>query len=97
MSKTEFVPIGEAKGHPMLYWVGNRPLDYVTAFPAQLVETFNPTNACGPTTWTEWKLLWPKASSISGILKREQRVVVRVIWMSDRASLFKTFGSMLEE
>jgi 16S rRNA G966 N2-methylase RsmD len=27
----------------MLHWVGKRPLDYVTAFPAQLVETFNPT------------------------------------------------------
>lgn len=37
------VQIGEAKGRPMLHWVGKRPLDYVTAYPAQLVETFNPT------------------------------------------------------
>lgn len=37
------VEIGEAKGRPMLQWVGKRPLDYVTAYPAQLVETFNPT------------------------------------------------------
>jgi adenine-specific DNA-methyltransferase len=44
MSNRQTVPIGEAKGRPMLHWVGKRPLDHVTAFPAQLVETFNPTD-----------------------------------------------------
>jgi hypothetical protein len=34
------VKISPAKGRPMLHWVGKRPLDYVTAFPAQLVERF---------------------------------------------------------
>jgi adenine-specific DNA-methyltransferase len=43
MTKTENVNIGEAKGRPMLHWVGKRPLDYVTAYPAQKVEVFNPT------------------------------------------------------
>jgi adenine-specific DNA-methyltransferase len=43
MSQNQTVPIAEAKGRPMLHWVGKRPLDHVTAFPAQLVETFNPT------------------------------------------------------
>lgn len=43
MSNRQTVPIGEARGRPMLHWVGKRPLDYVTAFPAQSVETFNPT------------------------------------------------------
>jgi len=43
MTDTRAVQIGEAKGRPMLHWVGKRPLDQVTAFPAQLVETFNPT------------------------------------------------------
>lgn len=43
MTKKQTVQISEAKGRPMLHWVGKRPLDYVTAFPAQLVETFNPT------------------------------------------------------
>jgi len=43
MAKTPTIPIAEAKGRPMLHWVGKRPLDHVTAFPAQLVETFNPT------------------------------------------------------
>jgi adenine-specific DNA-methyltransferase len=42
MTKEQSVEIGEAKGRPMLHWVGKRPLDYVTAYPAQLVETFNP-------------------------------------------------------
>ena len=31
-----------AKGRPMLHWIGKRPLGAVTAFPAQLVETFDP-------------------------------------------------------
>ncbi len=43
MAEGTNVPIGEAKGRPMLHWVGKRPLDHVTAYPAQLVETFNPT------------------------------------------------------
>lgn len=43
MSKEQTVQIAEAKGRPMLHWVGKRPLDHVTAFPAQLMETFNPT------------------------------------------------------
>ena len=42
MTKEQTVQIAEAKGRPMLHWVGKRPLDHVTAFPAQLVETFNP-------------------------------------------------------
>ena len=37
------VKVGKAKGRPMLVWVGKRPLERVTAFPAQLVEAFNPT------------------------------------------------------
>lgn len=37
------VKVTAAKGRPMLTWVGKRPLQRVTAFPAQVVETFNPT------------------------------------------------------
>jgi len=44
MNEEQAVQIGEAKGRPMLHWVGKRPLSYVTAFPAQKVDTFNPTN-----------------------------------------------------
>lgn len=36
--------ITPAKGRPMLYWVGKKPLDYVKGFPAQLVEVFDPLN-----------------------------------------------------
>ncbi len=43
MTNKQTVRIAEAKGRPMLHWVGKRPLDHVTAYPAQLVETFNPT------------------------------------------------------
>jgi DNA modification methylase len=38
------VKIARAKGRPMLQWVGKRSPDRVTAFPAQLVETYDPTN-----------------------------------------------------
>ena len=37
------VQISAAKGRPMLTWVGKHPLQRVTAFPAQLVEKFDPT------------------------------------------------------
>lgn len=40
--KKQEVNVAAAKGRPMLTWVGKRPLRRVTAFPAQLVETFNP-------------------------------------------------------
>ena len=39
--KTE-MKISAAKGRPMLTWVGKHPVQRVTAFPAQLVEKFNP-------------------------------------------------------
>jgi hypothetical protein len=38
------VKLGAAKGRPMLQWVGKKPLSRVTAFPAQLVETFDPAH-----------------------------------------------------
>ncbi len=37
------VTITAPKGRPMLSWVGKHPLRHVTAFPAQHVETFDPT------------------------------------------------------
>ena len=41
---TQEVKVGKAKGRPMLQWVGKRPLDRLTAFPAQRVEIYNPTS-----------------------------------------------------
>jgi len=43
MPETTNVRIAEAKGRPMLHWVGKRPLDHVNAYPAQRIETYNPT------------------------------------------------------
>jgi len=46
------VEIKPAKGRPFLQWVGKQPLQRVTAYPAQLVETFslqpNPLNSPFP-------------------------------------------------
>ena len=42
MPETKTVTIKPAKGRPMLTWAGKRPLRNVTAYPAQLVETFSP-------------------------------------------------------
>ena len=39
------VEIKPAKERPMPTWVGKQPFSRVTAFPAQLVETFIPTVA----------------------------------------------------
>ena len=33
------------KGRPMLYWVGKRPIDTISNYPAQLVDTYNVENA----------------------------------------------------
>jgi adenine-specific DNA-methyltransferase len=62
--KTE-VKIASAKGRPMLVWVGKRPLSHVTAFPAQHVESFDPTIAFGsgtsrPGFWNDWPAAYPK-------------------------------------
>ena len=75
MTQVQTVRIAEAKGRPMLHWVGKRPLARVTAFPAQLVETSNPTGEELPspefgggafcstaTTRTCWPGCWPTAT-----------------------------------
>lgn len=59
------VKITAAKGRPMLTWVGKRPLSHVTAFPAQHVETFDPTGSFGsksetPALWNDWPTAYPK-------------------------------------
>ena len=59
------IKITAAKGRPMLTWVGKRPLSYVTPFPAQHVETFDPTGSFGskPTAsdyWRDWPATYPK-------------------------------------
>lgn len=62
----EQVTIAKAKGRPMLSWVGKRPLRAVTAFPAQLVETFVPKGAdkvpvADASIWKDWPAQYPKS------------------------------------
>lgn len=59
------IPIAAAKGRPMLSWVGKRALRHVTPFPAQLVETFDPTKETAKKKrdeiWTDWPEEYPKS------------------------------------
>jgi adenine-specific DNA-methyltransferase len=49
------VEIKPAKGRPMLTWVGKKPLRHATAYPAQLVETFNVrADGRSPKPWSDW-------------------------------------------
>lgn len=49
MSKeSKDVKVTKAKGRPMLSWIGKKPLSRVTAFPAQLVERFDPQKTIQP-------------------------------------------------
>jgi adenine-specific DNA-methyltransferase len=65
MKDAKEVKITAAKGRPMLTWVGKRPLRHVTAFPAQLVETFDPAQSAirNPQSaiWSDWPAAYPKA------------------------------------
>mgnify|MGYP005841513731 CR=1 FL=1 len=62
-AKAEIKP---AKGRPMLTWVGKRPLRQVTAFPAQLIETFNPNHggaaiSASQKAWDDWPAAYPQS------------------------------------
>ena len=61
------VAITAAKGRPMLTWVGKRPLRHVTAFPAQLVEVFDPARDADQGKGEIWKD-WPERYPRGGLL-----------------------------
>jgi hypothetical protein len=64
MTETKSVEIKPAKGRPMLTWVGKRPLRNVTAYPAQLVEKFDPSSVTPQSEssiWQDWPAGFPKA------------------------------------
>ena len=42
IKKQNKIKISPAKGRPMLYWVGKKPLDYIKGYPTQLLEIFDP-------------------------------------------------------
>ncbi|MFC1957049.1 site-specific DNA-methyltransferase, partial [Chloroflexota bacterium] len=57
--------IKQAKGRPMLTWVGKRPLRYVTAFSAQHIESFDPGADAEKQTgeiWNDWSSAYPKGA-----------------------------------
>lgn len=49
------VKVGQAKGRPMLSWVGKHPLRELPVFPAQQVERFAlEGSAASAVDWTDW-------------------------------------------
>ena len=61
------VEIKPAKGRPMLTWVGKKPLRHAIAYPAQLVESFNPVGEVHELPLQDWQD-WPKDFPQSGLL-----------------------------
>ena len=47
--------IKPVKGRPMLHWVGKRPIDTVSNYPAQLVDTYNVENPEKEPTYDKFK------------------------------------------
>jgi hypothetical protein len=62
------VPITQAKGRPMLQWVGKRPLRGVPSFPAQLVERFAAAARAGAASTDEVWSDWPDRFERGGLL-----------------------------
>jgi len=65
MTEKKPIKITPAKGRPMLTWVGKRPLAQVTAFPAQHIETFDPSGhaarrATKRDLWADWPDRYPR-------------------------------------
>lgn len=65
MTEKKQIKITPAKGRPMLTWVGKRPLSQVTAFPAQHIETFDPSGdaarrAAERDLWADWPDRYPR-------------------------------------
>lgn len=65
MTESGSIRITPVKGRPMLTWVGKRPLSRVTAFPAQHVEIFDPSDdvarrAGEHDMWADWPDRYPR-------------------------------------
>jgi hypothetical protein len=62
------VRVAQAKGRPMLSWVGKRPLREVRAFPTQLVSRFEPPAPDGAVAADiDWSA-WPERFDRGGLL-----------------------------
>ena len=61
--------IKPVKGRPMLHWVGKRPIDTISNYPAQLVDTYDVENPeKEPTYGTDLKTVLISFSTV--IIKR---------------------------
>ncbi len=61
-NQTTSVTIKPAKGRPMLNWVGKKPLKSMTAYPAQLVESFSISGGkIADADWSDWPEGFPKS------------------------------------
>jgi DNA modification methylase len=63
VSQKKKVRIAEAKGRPMLSWVGKRALTHVPAFPAQHIESFDAAGAGREQEdgdWSDWPDRYPR-------------------------------------
>jgi DNA modification methylase len=67
MSNETHIEIKPAKGRPMLTWVGKKPLRHAIAYPAQLIEAFNPQSSIETRKSENWSD-WPKGFPQSGLL-----------------------------
>lgn len=65
--QTTQISIQPAKGRPMLHWVGKQPLSRVPAFPAQHVETFDPSGSLADRNRPGWED-WPDRYPLGGLL-----------------------------
>jgi hypothetical protein len=55
------VKVGQAKGRPMLSWVGKHPLRELPVYPAQEVERFAlEGNAANGVDWSDWPAKYPQ-------------------------------------
>ena len=64
------IKISKAKGRPMLTWVGKKPLERVTAYPAQAVERFSAPSPSQGEGWGEGEQWadWPEKYPQGGLL-----------------------------
>jgi DNA modification methylase len=62
------VKVTAAKGRPMLSWVGKRPLTRLPVFPAQHIETFDPTEELAARKVADGWAEWPGALPTGGLL-----------------------------
>ena len=67
MAEGKPLEISKAKGRPMLTWVGKRPLAHIIAYPAQHIETYDPTGDAAQRAGEAWND-WPQGYPRGGLL-----------------------------